>query len=235
METTVWKEKCIGNKLNIYTSIQCVVSRDLTLGKLGILQSKDCTQWGIHSQFLLKWSQNNKQFWVDSFITQIVPIYHPVFTLGFQAGRQAALQSLFLQQQFYFQKATSWFCKTEKGGFEVQHQLNLFLRYNKDWRAWQGCYIPTYCWVGRLWAGLLGARELLPLLVMVRRYWSVRWETGHEWARSQRDLQVDWKPSWWPSPEDQAVKVNAPNATIFFLVSFFAMFFLFTNNALAIN
>lgn len=85
METTVWKEKCIGNKLNIYTSIQCVVSRGVTLGKLGILQSSDCTQWGIHSHFLFKWSQNNKQFWVDSFINPDHPSLsslHWAFKLG---------------------------------------------------------------------------------------------------------------------------------------------------------
>lgn len=47
------------------------------------------------------------------------------FALGFQAGWQAALQSLFLQQQFsngYFEKATSWSYKTEedkRNGFEI--------------------------------------------------------------------------------------------------------------------
>lgn len=59
MEATVWKENFIRNKLNIYTSIQCVVSRGFTLGKLGILQSSDWTQCGIHSPFLLNRSQNN--------------------------------------------------------------------------------------------------------------------------------------------------------------------------------
>lgn len=129
METTVWKEKCIGNKLNIYTSIQCVVSRGLTLGKLGILQSRDCTQWGIHSHFLLKWSQNNKQFWVDSFITQIVPIHHLVCA-GLSSWATSCLAKLIstttIFKLFYVQKDTSWSSKTENKGFEIQHQLNWF-------------------------------------------------------------------------------------------------------------
>lgn len=128
METTVWREKCIGDKPNIYTSIQCVVSRGVTLGKLGTLQSGDCTQWRIHSHFLLKWSQTNKRFGVDSLITQIVPVYHLFYTGAFQAGQQAAVQSLFLQQQFsssFTFDTTSWSWKTAKG-FEIQHQLRPF-------------------------------------------------------------------------------------------------------------
>lgn len=83
METTVCKEKCIENKLNIYTSIQCFVSRGLAWCKLGILQflqPGDCTQWGIQSRFLLKCSRTDDQFWVDSFIAQIVPFYSLVFS-----------------------------------------------------------------------------------------------------------------------------------------------------------
>lgn len=111
-------EKRNASETNIYTSIQCVVSRGLTLGKLGNSQSKDCTQWGIHSHFLLKWSQNNKQFWVDSFITQIVPIYHLAYT-GLSNWATSCLTKISTTttvfKQFYFQKATSWSCKTEKG------------------------------------------------------------------------------------------------------------------------
>lgn len=177
METTVWKEKCIGNKLNIYTSIQCVVSRGLTLGKLGISQSGDCTQWGIHSHFLLKWSQNNKQFWVDSFITQIVPIPHLVYT-----GQRAALQSLFLQQQFSnsftFKKATSWSWKNRKRALRFSTNSTGFIRYYKDWGACGAATFPPLVKYG----------QLMPLLVMDRRYWSVRCWIGHESARSQRDL-----------------------------------------------
>lgn len=38
------KRNASENKPNIYTSIQCVVSRGVTLGRLGVLQSGDCTQ-----------------------------------------------------------------------------------------------------------------------------------------------------------------------------------------------
>lgn len=129
--------------------------------------------------------------------------------LGFQVGQQAALQSLFLQQQFSngftFKKLQAG-PEKQKKRFEIQHQLNRFLRYNKDWGAKWGCYIPTYCWQGRLWTGLLGTSELMPLQVRDRRYWCVRCQSGHEWARSQMDLLVVWQPRWWPIPEkDQAV------------------------------
>lgn len=191
METTVWKEKCIGNKLNIYTSIQCVVSRGLTLGKMGILQSRDCTQWGIHSHLLLKWSQNNKQFWVDSFITQIVPIHHLVYT-GRSSWATSCLTKLIstttIFKQFYVQKATSWSCETEKG-LRDSAPTQLLFRYYNGWGAERDCYVPTYCWVGLDYGQVRSElTELMPLLVMDRRYWSVRYRIGHGWARSQRDL-----------------------------------------------
>lgn len=51
------------------------------------------------------------------------------FTLGFLAGQQAALQSLFLQQQFSnsftFKKLQAG-PEKQKKGFEIQHQLNRF-------------------------------------------------------------------------------------------------------------
>lgn len=131
METTVWKEKCIGNKLNIYTSIQCVVSRGVTLGKLGISQSRDCTQWGIHSCFLLKWSQNNKQFWVDNF----VPVYLLVFT-GLSSCLTKLISTITVFKQFYSQKATSWSWKTENGLWDsAPTQTFFFLRVSRGLRS----------------------------------------------------------------------------------------------------
>lgn len=138
METTVWKEKCIGNKLNIYTSIQCVVSRGLTLGKLGISQSRDCTQWGIHSHSLLKWSQNNKQFWVDSFITQIVPIHHMVFA-GLSSWATSCLTKLIstttIFKQFNSQKKLQAGPVKQKKGFEIQHQLDWVFKVLQELRS----------------------------------------------------------------------------------------------------
>lgn len=210
METTVWKEKCIGNKLNIYTSIQCVVSRGVTLGKLGISQSGDCTQWGIHSHFPLKWSQTDKQVWVDSFITQIVPVYHLLYT-GLSSWATSCLTKLISTttafKQFNFQKSYKLVLKNRKRVLRSSTNSNFFFffffRYYKDWGAKWGCYIPTYWW---LRAGLLWASEPMPLLVVDRRYWSVGCRIGREWARPQRDLWANWELRWWPIPErDQAV------------------------------
>lgn len=184
METTVRKEKCIGNKLNIYTSIQCVVSRGLTLGKLGISQSRDCTQWGIHSHFLLKWSQNNKQFWVDSFITQIVPIHRMVYT-GLSSWATSCLTKLIstttVFKQFYFQKATSWSWRTEKGlrDSAPTQPISQGITRTEEHRG-AATFPPLVDWVDY--------GQLMPLLVMDRKYWSVRCWIGHEWARSQKDL-----------------------------------------------
>lgn len=154
MKTTVWKEKCIGNKLNIYTSIQCVVSRGVTLGKLGILQSGDCTQWGIHSHFLLKWSQNNKQFWVDSFITQIVIIYHLVYT-GLSSWATSCRTKLIstTTNRFTFKKATSWSWKTEKGHWDQAPTQNSFSGITRtEEHSGAATFPPIVDWVDDGWA-----------------------------------------------------------------------------------
>lgn len=92
----LWRQQSEKEKLNIYTSIQCVVSEEgggaSLWVKLGVSsQPRDCTQWGISFQkyiFLFQnWSQNNTNFWVDSFITQIVPIF-------FKTGWRAAFRKL---------------------------------------------------------------------------------------------------------------------------------------------
>lgn len=64
------------------------------------------------------------------------------FTAGFQAGQQAALQSLFLQRQFSnsftFKKLQAGPEKRrerereKKQGFVIEHQLKRFFRYYKD-------------------------------------------------------------------------------------------------------
>lgn len=147
METTVWKEKCIGNKLNIYTSIQCVVSRGLTLGKLETLQSSDCTQWGIHSLFFffsikIITEQQTMSGW------QLHCPHRPGSSSGERwDGRRAASQSLFLQQlfsnSFYFQEDTSWSCKTEKAALRFSTNSNGFQVFEG---AEKDCYISTAEW-----------------------------------------------------------------------------------------
>lgn len=172
METTVWKEKCFRNKPNIYTSIQCVVSRGVTLGKLGVSQSRDCTQWGIQSHFLFKWSQTDKQFWVDSFINPNGPVHHRYgFALGFRSGQQAALQSLFLQQQFYFEKSYKLVLKNRKKGLwdsaptQTVSQVLQGLRSSVGFATFPPI-VDRVDWGQR-------ASEPMPSLFAERRYWSV--------------------------------------------------------------
>lgn len=75
------KRNASESKLNIFTSIQCVVSKGIALGKLGGKSSLETA----HSEgfvvfflfcflfLLLKRSQNNKQFGADSLVTQNIP------------------------------------------------------------------------------------------------------------------------------------------------------------------
>lgn len=87
-----------------------------TLGKLGILQSGDCTQWGIHSYLLLKESQTNKHVWVDGSEAPMGPDH----LLPRAELHEPPWKSLFLQQQFSPCKKATRVLKTRRRGREAR-------------------------------------------------------------------------------------------------------------------
>lgn len=202
METTVWKEKCIGNKPNIYTSIQCVVSRGATLGELGTLQSGDCTQWGIHSRFPLKWSQTDRRVRADSFVTQIVPVDR-LFYAGLPSWATSCLTELISTTTVWLQNRG---VSTNSGCFPLL-------------RSRVGCYVSTYCASLGLVDEGQSCSELLPLVVTERSYWSVRCRIGHERVRSQRHFEVVWETHMVANPREGPSSLGkCPRKNIYFLL-----------------
>lgn len=172
METTVWKEKCVRNKPNIYTSIQCVVSRGVTLGKLGVSQSRDCTQWGNQSHFLFKWSQTDKQFWVDSFINPSGPVHHRYgFALGFRSGATSCLTKLISTTTVLLWKKLQAGPEKQKKGLWDSAPTQTVSQVSQGLRSSVGfaTFPPIVDWVD--WGQ--GASEPMPSLFVERRYWSV--------------------------------------------------------------
>lgn len=125
------------NKPNIYTSIQCVVSRGVTLGQHGEKAvGGDRTQWGIQSLFLFKSSQNDKRVRVDSLVS-------------------AGLQTDELPYKAYFynnglKELQAGPEKRKKKGLEIQHQLKRIsqdIHRRTEEQSGAATFPPTVDWV----------------------------------------------------------------------------------------
>lgn len=133
------KRNASENKPNIYTSIQCVVSRGVTLGKLGVL----------------KWSQTNKWFRVDSFMTQIIPVYH--HQLPFRATScLTKLISTTVFKQFHLQSYKAGPEHQKKRLPDFGTDLKLFSTTGIKGAYWAATFPPMVDW--SRWADALSGR-----------------------------------------------------------------------------